>query len=477
MRAFAFFVLALAVPLTGHATTFRVNLADDFPDKNPGDGVCDAGLDIGFRSCTLRAAIEQSNALGTTPSGPHRIDVPGGTFFLRLGRLEIKTSLIIKGIGPRNPTIIDAFRMSPVLLISNPGTKARISNVTIRNGDNINFFLEGAGISISEGTFLLLENSIVSDNTGTTSAPGIVNLGFLTLLGSTVRNNQICDNFIDGKCVDIGGGGVTSFGGGIRNTGTLKVIESTISNNLAVRGGGIFNFGLVDILNSTISGNKASVGAGIVNVKLSGIKNSGIMNISFSTVTLNETIITGDPLRFGGGIVIFDGGVVNIGNTILAANADINPRDPFTPPGDAFSPDCNNVVGPIITNSGRTTTTGTFGTFKSLGGNIAGLMNKNCAGFVKPFDQFGVPKSGKMGIGTPMDSLDPLLKPLAFNNDGPTQTHDLQEHSPARDRGTGGIPPPRPGPFFDCPAFDQNGISRPQFLACDVGAFEARFLQ
>jgi hypothetical protein len=51
--------------------------------------------------------------------------------------------------------------------------------------------------------------------------------------------------------------------------------------------------------------------------------------------------------------------------------------------------------------------------------------------------------------------------PLA-NNGGSTPTHALLEGSPAAD-GAG------PG----CPATDQRGISRPQGLRCDIGAFEA----
>ena len=51
-------------------------------------------------------------------------------------------------------------------------------------------------------------------------------------------------------------------GGGIFNTGTLTINNSTISGNTAAAlmptGGGIYNGGTLTINNSTISGNSAS---------------------------------------------------------------------------------------------------------------------------------------------------------------------------------------------------------------------------
>src|SRR6185503_17933314 len=51
-------VLSL-LPLVPAAVTFTVNSTADTSDASPGDGVCDAGGGV----CTLRAAIEEANAL------------------------------------------------------------------------------------------------------------------------------------------------------------------------------------------------------------------------------------------------------------------------------------------------------------------------------------------------------------------------------------------------------------------------------
>ncbi len=58
-------------------------------------------------------------------------------------------------------------------------------------------------------------------------------------------------------------------------------------------------------------------------------------------------------------------------------------------------------------------------------------------------------------------SPDPLLRPLQ-NNGGPTQTLAIPKNSPA----FGG------GNAANCPATDQRGVLRPQFLSCDIGAYE-----
>ena len=51
--------LGLAAPGLANAATFTVNDAGNGSDTNPGDGACTAAPS----QCTLRAAIEEANAL------------------------------------------------------------------------------------------------------------------------------------------------------------------------------------------------------------------------------------------------------------------------------------------------------------------------------------------------------------------------------------------------------------------------------
>ncbi|MGH9260064.1 MAG: CSLREA domain-containing protein, partial [Acidimicrobiales bacterium] len=76
-------------------TTLVVNSTVDAADTNPGDGVCATGAG----TCTLRAAIQEANAV----DDPNNIEVPAGTYVLALfgagedaaasGDLDITTPL------------------------------------------------------------------------------------------------------------------------------------------------------------------------------------------------------------------------------------------------------------------------------------------------------------------------------------------------------------------------------------------------
>ena len=93
--------------------TLTVNSTDDAVDIDPGDGICEIS-DGG--PCTLRAAIQEANALANV-GGADRIDVPAGVYRLTLdgiddqqantGDLDITEDLILQGAGP-NETVIDA---------------------------------------------------------------------------------------------------------------------------------------------------------------------------------------------------------------------------------------------------------------------------------------------------------------------------------------------------------------------------------
>jgi len=58
------------------ATTFTVNTTVDAVDTNPGDGACSTGAG----SCSLRAAIQEANAL----AGPDTINVTAGVYSLSI---------------------------------------------------------------------------------------------------------------------------------------------------------------------------------------------------------------------------------------------------------------------------------------------------------------------------------------------------------------------------------------------------------
>jgi CSLREA domain-containing protein len=433
----------------------QVNSNVDAVDAVPGDGRCETAPDAdGRRRCTLRAAIQESNAYGFKPPPlppntvtiwlPNEITLPAGTYQLTIpqpssgditgGDLNITHSVTIRAAGASS-TFIDGNLQFRVFLIS--GGMVDISRVTIRNGKG-GTSLPGAGVLVRSSAALRLSDCAVINNETDAPGGGISNGGVLRITRCAVRNNKVPLT---------GGGGTQYSGGGIMNySGALATIDqSTISGNQATRGGGIRNAGgRLEITNSTVSGNVASKRGG-------GIMNSGSANIAFTTITDNKanTMPGGSEPSVGGGIfhegAVADG-VVSIGNSILAKNTDNRSRF------DAqFAPDCY-------------TSPGSTAEITSFRGNLIGILS---------------PTTCKLGggiqldqLGSPATPLDPGLDALGSNG-GLTQTHALLTSpapSPAIDRAnvTSGAP------FFDCPAIDQRDFVRPTGSACDAGAYELK---
>ena len=112
-------------------------------------------------------------------------------------------------------------------------------------------------------------------------------------------------------------------GGGIRNSGTLTVMNTTLSGNTASRGGGgIYNSGMLTVEDSTVLGNDGS-----------GIYNSGTLTIRNSSVSQNDgggvsnsgtlavtgSMLAGNTAHRGGGIS--NSGILTVTNSTFWGNA------------------------------------------------------------------------------------------------------------------------------------------------------------
>ncbi|MGK7922523.1 MAG: DUF4347 domain-containing protein, partial [Trichodesmium sp.] len=143
---------------------------------------------------------------------------------------------------------------------------------------------------------LQLENVEVTGGFVTNgSGGGISNSGTISINNSTVSGN-LEDFLSDG-------------GGGIHNTGTANITNSTVSDNSAFYGGGIYNTGTANISDSTISGNFSNTAGG------------GILN-RYGTVTISNSNISGNSADFdGGGISNSSGGTANISDSTISGNS------------------------------------------------------------------------------------------------------------------------------------------------------------
>ncbi len=209
------------------------------------------------------------------------------TIALTSGQIEISNSVTIDGPGG-GALAVSGSNQSRVFQIDT-GATVSISGLTIEDGSAAD---EGGGV-LNNGDITLTDMS-VSNNTMTGNGHGgggIDNLGTLTLVNSTLTGN-----------VASGGSG-----GGIADQGTATISDSTISGNSAsIDGGGICCPGTMTLTDSTVSDNTASNGA--------GIENGGMLTVSNTTITGNSDV-------GGGGAIFTIGGSVTVTSSTLSGNS------------------------------------------------------------------------------------------------------------------------------------------------------------
>jgi hypothetical protein len=399
---------------------------------------------------------------------------------------------------------------------------------------------KGGGGIYSAGR-LIIDNCSLSDNQATGTGGGIYsgydgilevnnctfsdnlarNGGAIFAFGGTINKSTFLHNSSD-NC-----GVISCYGGGIFNAGesTLTVADSSLLNNSAVyQGGGVYNSGTLRLTNTTLDGNSArSLGGGIMSngvltvtrsiVRFNSASSGGGLYLNSGNNILTDNTFSGNSAGFGAGVANY--AATTITNTIFTDNrattrgGAIGSYGPLAVNNSTFvANSAISYVGGGIDNGGvLTVTNSTFSgnsaaTYgggirnyysrltidnSTFSGNVAGisgggiylgdystlhLRNSTLANSSIGGDCFTT-TTGK--ISTNLNNLiedgscgaalagDPLLGPLQ-DNGGPTPTHALLPGSPAIDAGDSAT----------CLAEDQRGVARPQLDGCDIGAFESR---
>jgi CSLREA domain-containing protein len=318
--------------------------------------------------CSLREAIIAANgsagadAISLSP-GTYELTVPGTPGDAATGDLNISGELTIGGAGA-STTFVSATSLGDRVFNLASDATVTLSGLTITNATS--------GAMLNSGT-LTARGIAVSMNSTDPASPGggIQNSGTLTMTDSTLNGNRAGTD-----------------GGGIFNSGTMTLANVTMSSNRGDRGGGIFNLGTAVLLSSTVARNTAFVGG-------------------------------------GGGVFADPAGTFRLTNTIVANNIDSAIA--------ALIPDC-------------------AGTVLSGGYNLVEDVT-GCAG---------------VHVSGDVTGLDPKLGTLT-DNGGPTATQAPATDSPAIDAGN----PASPGSGgASCTGTDQRGTPRDLGGRCDIGAVE-----
>jgi CSLREA domain-containing protein len=390
------------------AATFTVTTTTDAPHTTPLNGNCTSTLP--GAPCTLRAAVQAANFL----SGVQTINlaVPGTYTLTVVGAREDNAATGDLDINGVNLTLAN----------TSGGTIATDGNNTDR------VFHVGP---LAPAQFSTSGLTIQHGNDSNQVNPTLGGGGVLVSPGSSVALSNVT---IAANAVTNPGGG-----GGINNQGTLTLIDSTLAGNGAgsAAGGGLENgVNAQARVDSTVFVGNAGISGGAVN-------NNSLITLTNVTMSSNQASSRG-------------GAFANTGSQFANATLlNVTMAGNFTQASGAPN---SSVGGTLENDSGGTLTVkNTIVTNTASGGNCSAGSPITSLGF-------NISSDTTCGFGGPGDrnNLDPLLGPLS-NNGGPTQTHALLPGSPAIDAASPDCPPP---------ATDQRGVSRPQGIRCDIGAFE-----
>ena len=322
----------------------------------------------------LIANINSANGM----LGEHVITLDPGIYALQIALPMITGSIRIQASADDPPTVIEPGQGAQVPILPtfqvSVGGELTLEGITVQGS----FSLASPTKAILNRGVTTLQDTIITENRGEGEA--IRNNGTLNIFRSIIADNVSMHDL--GGILNEAGGNVLiedstiahnqgDGAGGILNQGKMVVRNSSIIFNAAGvigSGSGIRNSGYVEILNSTIAKNR---GGGFI-LGGGGIENGGQMSITNSTIRENEVFGT-----FGGGIE--NRGILQVQNTIVAGNTIFGPEEV-----KGRGPDCS-------------------GTITSLGNNLFGDL-RGCDIKLQPSDLTGDPGLGAL-VGTAEDDL------------------------------------------------------------------------
>lgn len=289
------------------AANFTVNQNGDTSDAAAGDGICADAIG----NCTLRAAVDEANALTSDDTVNFAASLANTTITLTSGN-EISINQITGATG--------------TLTIAGLGA----DKLTIDGGTGTNriFFMNLVNVTIIGVTLQGGGSSGIALEGGAIEAMGNIGSGTLVLSRVVVRNN-----------IAQRGGGVSLIQG-VNHRITNSVIYSNSSNICA----GIYqDGGTLFVANTTVSGNNATVGDAV---------GGGYCSFGSAAATFRNSTIVNNTAGVRSGGIFMAGTSLNLGNTIVAGNT--APTEPEISNFTSTTSAGNNFIGDSVGDSTNT---------------------------------------------------------------------------------------------------------------------------
>jgi predicted outer membrane repeat protein len=304
----------------------------------------------------------------------------------------------------------------------------------------------GSGGGLANTGEAKLSGVVFEKNRASNQGGGIYNEGVVNADKVTFTSNTALPSFPD----------TVAHGGGIASISNVTLTNGTFTSNASTYGGALSNAGHATLSDVTLTLNKSDkAGAGIfsetpstltltnstINANTSQVSAGGIFSAGTATVT-NVTIDSNTANTFAGGF--YNGGAATLMNVTISDNL-ASQGSSIAAYGGILT--LKNTIVAVPLAAGNCFTNG--GTIVSAGSNLSN--DNSCAAFFT--------------AGGDYNNTDPKLGVLALNAPGTTQTRALPPGSPAVDAVLNACP---------WPATDQRGVSRPQGVRCDIGAYELK---
>ncbi|MFK8138803.1 MAG: right-handed parallel beta-helix repeat-containing protein [Bdellovibrionales bacterium] len=470
---------------------FTIDTNSDSTDSNPGNGVCaDSSGD-----CSLRAAIEESNA---TPSYPGKIAVPPNTYVIGSTMLTITSNLEIASTLPGTPFTVSATGFTYPnatifeVLGSSKNIDVSISDVNFSSVPNLDlgYLVVGAAISVNQANSFNLKNCNISSNNRTwAGSPGLVSSLGLVMINSGTLTIDDCDFDSNTVYSSLNAGAVLK----IDSTDNLIIKNSSFTNNGGSAQGGT---AYVRVSNSVViensnfvgnfvdSDNTFSAGAALFldsprleidssffsNNTGAQHKGSAIAIYNSDVVLITNSTFSENPAGIGV-LYLYNPDAIDIENTTIymgtspanlyilietlvptILNLNHVTTDGYIARIGSSSSVTVNIANSVLAASNKTNcSTGGTITFNSLGHNITTSDADGCGSF------------NNTGDSTDTDPL--LVAGAPLDNGGKVPSIALQAGSPALDIIPAGICSSTPT--------DKIGASRTSETSCDSGALES----